>query len=224
MKGWAVDTTARNPLRIKDILRLFRKYFDGKIWNEETQEALTLRMISSGLYRPTGKSIEKKKLALRGRTWAAVFNRMGFATAFSGKKVAITPVGTRLLCPNVSEDKIFLKQMIKWQFPSPLEKKFRQVNLRPFVALLYLVQSLQNLSKDEIAIFVFPLTDGRDLPAVKKEILKFREGYIALSQSERETYCENTMRKRLDGSEVTISEARRWLANYRDYADTLMRY
>jgi len=221
MRGWAVDTTARNPQRLREILQLLEKHFSGGVWNERTQADFTRRMIQQGLYLP--KSIPKQSLlALRGRTWAAALNRMGFARAHANEPVLITDVGYRLLSRNVDENDVFLRQMLKWQFPSPIER-FSRVNLRPFVALLHLAKNLQGLSKDEIAVFMFTLLDGRRLSQTSQQIMRFRTK-MRLLQAAKETHMEQTIKRRLDGSAVSLSTARRWLANYRDYSDALIRY
>jgi len=223
MKGWAVDTTARNPQRIKEILRLFEKHFNGKLWDESTQSDFTLKLIRQKLYQPR-IVLTKKIRALRGRTWAAVLNRMGFARAYSGQAVSITPVGRRLLRKDADESTIFLRQLMKWQFPSPIERRVQKVNLRPFVAVAYLLKNLGSLSKNETAIFVFTLLDGRSLVKVSAEISRFREKLRVVPDTSREGFMEQEIRKRLDKHRLTIKEAKRWLANYREYADTLMRY
>lgn len=70
-----------------------------------------------------------------GRKFASAFKQLGFVTDWSrGRSWNLTPVGTMLIEHPELEEVVFLRQLMKYQIPSPLEsrKRVQGFHVRPF--------------------------------------------------------------------------------------------
>ena len=74
---------------------------------------------------------------------------------------------------------IFLRQLLKFQLPSPYHTENRKIAgtfyIRPYLEILRLVRELEYISFDEFKIFAVQMTDYRKFDKIKNSILKFRE-------------------------------------------------
>ncbi len=95
----------------------------------------------------------------------------------------ITDAGRRLVA-GVRLQELFLKQMLKWQYPSwqhggnPMTRRLYppadQMNIFPFIETLRACRALGGLSKQEIAIFLLPVLNREEIPAALQAIQDFR--------------------------------------------------
>jgi len=127
-----------------------------------------------------------------GRKFASAFKQLGFVTDWErGKSWDVTSVGAMLIAHPELEELIFLRQLLKYQIPSPLESSFRVqgFRLRPFRLLLRFLkrareENLIGLTKFEIALYVITVLDEDDDASFEEAILnikKFRVDYNAIS-------------------------------------------
>ena len=162
MRVWNMgNTTARNPLRLREALKLFMIKMSGRPFKKPEQIEFQVAMIEAGLVnsqRLTGDD--------GGRKFASAFKQLGFVTDWSkGQPWSITPVGQLLIDNPEIEETIFLRQLLKYQIASPLEKAGNQnFHLRPFrLLLLFLKQAhemgLVGLTLAEIGLFVITTLD-----------------------------------------------------------------
>lgn len=126
-----------------------------------------------------------------GRKFASAFKQLGFVTDWSrGKAWDITPVGTMLIEHPELEELIFLRQLMKYQIPSPLEKgkRVQDFHVRPYRLLLRFLKQMHQedligLTKFEIALFVMNMLNEDDDTAFEEaisNIKQFRADYNAI--------------------------------------------
>jgi AlwI restriction endonuclease len=173
------NTTARNPMRLRPALQLFIRTMSGRPFRESEQqeflnELVAVRLVDSD--RTTGGSDG-------GRKFASAFKPLGFVTDWSrGKPWTITPVGQTLLNNPELEEVIFLRQLLKYQIPSPLESGRRVVgfHVRPFRLLLRFLyrareEDLGGLTKFEMALYVITMLDEDDNTAFETAIANIKQ-------------------------------------------------
>ena len=211
---WQVNTTARNPARIKGILRVLKEGFEGKLWNATTQSKFADELVSRRLYKPRGRIMDKP---LRARTWVGILNTLGLASAHQGRPVIITDAGKALLNRFYAESEILLRQLLKWQFPSPVSRRNREMDIAPYVAVLRLIVKLGYLTKHEITAFLFLTVKSLDLNAVARDIKQFRKRGGDVNKS-----VVDALKKKLQP--MSSKDISRWKLNFYDYADVLIRY
>lgn len=182
MKTWNIgNTTVRNPERIREVLILFNSKMIGRPFGKKEQTEFQGYMIDSGLVdsdRRTGDDGARK--------FASAFKQLGLVTDWSkGKQWELTSVGRHMIeSPNMGPN-IFLRQLLKYQIPSPLEKTGTDgFNLRPYRLFLKFlhrayIENLIGLTKIEIGLYVITtLTeDSRDFESSFSKIKEFRSLY-----------------------------------------------
>ncbi|OGH07650.1 MAG: hypothetical protein A2W22_00615 [Candidatus Levybacteria bacterium RBG_16_35_11] len=182
MKHWNLgNTTVRNPDRIKDGLRILKKYFEGKSFSEKEHLEFFEKLLDEKIIEAMDIStLSKRSKEISGRKWVACFNQLGFSVAWKSKGVVrITDAGNALL--EHDEEEVFLRQFLKYHLPSPIEHgaKYIGFNVNPFYVILYLLYELKNegitgLTKDEISLHVITCLRNEDLDKSKKRIIEFR--------------------------------------------------
>ena len=126
-----------------------------------------------------------------GRKFASAFKQLGFVTNWErGETWDMTSVGTMLIEHPELEELIFLRQLMKYQIPSPLEigKRVQGFHVRPFRLLLRFLkrareENLIGLTKFEIALYVISVLDEDEDTTFEEAILsikKFRADYNAI--------------------------------------------
>lgn len=123
-----------------------------------------------------------------GRKFASAFKQLGFVTDWSrGQLWQMTPVGTLLIEYPTLEETIFLRQLLKYQIPSPLER-IAGFQLRPFRLLLRFLkraydEQLIGLTKFEIGLYVITLRteDDAAFEVAFSNIKTYRAAYESIS-------------------------------------------
>jgi hypothetical protein len=216
MKTWNIgNTTVRNPQRLREALQLFRTKMGGRPFAKAEQQEFLNELVKAGLVdskRTTEDDIadlvgaelvaEDDEIDIvdsehitkgddGGRKFASAFKQLGFVTDWSrGKAWNVTSVGKMLIEHPELEEVIFLRQLMKYQIPSPLEKgrRIEGFNVRPYRLLLRFLRKIRNenligLTKFEIALFVINVLDEDDDDAFEEAIVnirKFRADYNAI--------------------------------------------
>ena len=219
------NTTARNPSRLRPALQLFKSTMSGRLFREPEQQEFLNELVAAGMVeseRTTGGSDG-------GRKFASAFKQLGFVTDWSRRKTwSITPVGQTLLDNPELEEVIFLRQLLKYQIPSPLESGSRVegFHLRPFRLLLRFLYSARDenligLTKYEIALYVITVLDENDDAAFETAISNikgFRTDYNTIVGKVRKN--EFAKKKLLAVADVVGLKA----GSLFDYADSNGRY
>jgi AlwI restriction endonuclease len=189
MKTWNIgNTTVRNPYRLREALQLFRTKMGGRPFRREEQQEFLNELVKAELVA-SDRAVEGDD---GGRKFASAFKQLGFVTDWErGKSWDMTPVGTMLIEHPELEELIFLRQLMKYQIPSPLEsgKRVEGFHVRPLRLLLRFLkrareENLIGLTKFEIALNVINVLDENDNTAFEEamsNIKKFRADYNAIT-------------------------------------------
>ncbi len=181
---WTIgSTTVRNPNRLRDGLKVLKENFEGKSWNLNQQESFFDLLKEKGVYEIEEENygrMTKARKQEHARKWISVLNQLGFSFAYesSEKPVIITKAGNALLKHPDLEEEVFLRQLLKYQKPSPLPKQsgeaFSRVDILPFIASLKMVNKLGGLSKEEISIFLNTTIRMKDIDSTIAQIENYR--------------------------------------------------
>ena len=242
---WSISTTVRNPERLRDFLRVL-KQLEGKDFNRENQIQYQVLLIKERLYRPTKNPSDYKSLIddftkeipldiarkifdfqnyedppMRGRQSVNPLNKLGFSIAKEkAGPIRITSLGNLFLSPESDVGYIFFKSLLKLQFPNQWSNDFtdkKGFNVRPFIAVLHLLNIIKKLNSDEFSIFCPTLVHFKNIDKYSKSILKLRS---LKSNSEKDVFVKNFLKEFYESEELT----RLQIDNLFDYGDNAMRY
>lgn len=264
-ENWSINPDTRNPNRLQNILRVLKE-FEGKTFNTEIQKNFFRRLIKKKLYVPKDvknntdfaeaysneeipeNDLDKimsyvKRHDLRGRGKAAPMNQFGFAIARERSgEVVITDLGNYFISEEAELDKIFLRVLLKWQFPNPLDRSFRAelgYNLVPFTVTLKLIKKLNEkcrtkglnpvgISKEEFGLFLLTLKSYDKIEDQVNKIIDFRKEQRRRSSNERKEWKRNYINREVirifSLSESQSEEISKKWANLKTYTDTVIRY
>ena len=261
-KLWSISTTVRNPERLRNFL-ITLKEIEGKVWNKETQKEFQIRLIKNRFYgfgssqfysdleqkyidlledinhnitlKEAREIFEAKNYedpAMRGRTSFKPLQKMGLAIIES-KKIKITSLGEYLLSDDYDLGELFFKSFLKWQYPNPIDRDFKDeniYNIKPFIAVLHLINEVNKLckiknikvkgiSKIEFEIFAQSLLNYNDISIHANKIIEFRLKYEKLKDfKEKQNFIEET--KKIFLNDFSNKD----FNNIKDYADNTIRY
>ena len=165
---------------------------------------------------------------------------MGFVDVDFG--IELTPAGQKLLTSRRT-DEVFLRQMLKFQVPSPYHKptdKAAEFCVKPYLEMLRLVRKMGTLKFDELQMFGMQLTDYHDFDKIVRKIEKFRvekAKHVGSYRTFKTEYLNNELKKiyreRILRGEIKTRESndaslakflKTQSSNMRDYADACFRY
>ena len=211
--------------------------FGDKIWNHDTQCAFMDVLRKEDFFN--GKGANDPALSARDRITRAP-KSLGFVSL--KPYISLTPAGKALLTSR-RKDEVFLRQMLKFQVPSPYHKPTVRATtfcVKPYLEMLRLVRIMGTLKFDELQIFGMQLTDWHNFDVIVKKIEKFRSDRLKNKGSYR-MFKTDYLRKELfaifndriaRGDTKTRESNDKSLAkflltqaqNMRDYADACFRY
>lgn len=207
-KAWYVSCSPRSPEKIAPELKLM-KDASGKIWSgvytlkyhkslnlplstfqekrdlfekqkKDNQEEIARKLANLEDFK--GDTFEKEiSFSIRDRV--APMKTYGFLFTDSENKLVITPAGMMII-ENKRPKEVFLKQFLKWQYPSyqhgtarPHPNKYPSLefNIFPFVSTITFISKLEGLTKYELAIFGLTTRKFDEINEVITEIEQFRE-------------------------------------------------
>jgi hypothetical protein len=139
-KTWYVSCSPRNPEKLAPELELFAK-LEGKKWNETKNGVKTVQIEFTHLLESCPSfegSISAKDPSFSARDRVKPYKTFGFAYVNTKGKIVITPAGKRLIL-RVRPKEVFLKQLLKWQYPSfqhrGKEYEFKETTLFRFMGI-----------------------------------------------------------------------------------------
>jgi hypothetical protein len=175
--SWYVGCSPRDPRKLIPEIELLLEY-DGQEWNKGKQREYTKKLTELDTFE--GEGYEKEP-DFSARDRVAKMKTYGFVYIKNEDDKGIlhvTEAGKRIVKSKIKEE-IFLKQMIKWQYPSFQHQgnQYPKASfvIRPFIFLTKLIHALDGLTKPEIAIFCFTNTDENNSVNIIEEIKKYRE-------------------------------------------------
>ncbi|MBQ3627438.1 MAG: AlwI family type II restriction endonuclease [Bacteroidaceae bacterium] len=232
-----LTTSPRTPEKMIPEINLLIKNFSGQVWNPDSQRAFMEVLRNEDFYN--GQGANDPAFSARDR-----INRAPKSLGFVLLKptLQLTPAGHKLLTSRRT-DEVFLRQMLKFQVPSPYHKptdKAAEFCVKPYLEMLRLVRTMGTLRFDELQMFGMQLTDYHDFDNIVNKIEQFR---IAKAQHVgsyrnfkteyfnaelRRIYSERIQRgetKTRESNDASLANFLRTQSrNMRDYADACFRY
>jgi len=232
-----ITTSPRTPLRMIPEIELLDAYFAGKQWNTETQTAFMELLKEENFFN--GEGAKDPAFSARDRINRAP-KSLGFVIL--SPTIELTAAGQELIQTKRKEE-IFLRQLLKFQLPSPFHKpttKAADFWVKPYLEIFRLIRHFGSLKFDEVQIFGLQLVDYMLFDSIVAKIEKFR---IDKAQNEqnykkfRAEYLLNELKiiykdkiqsgstKTRESNDASIVKFLNTKAsNMRDYADALFRY
>lgn len=220
-------------------IEILHDHFEGKIWNTDTQIAFIKKLAEGSNFEGRGSD---KDMALSARDR---ITRAPKALGFVDLKpvIKLTEPGEKLLSGKRTEE-ILLRQLLKFQIPSPYHKEPKKFNglfrVKPYLEIFRLIYELGTVSFDELMIFGMQLTHYNKFEQVVAEIKKFRRMKTYVEESYkifRGSYLRSEVEKIyqddiFEGNTKTRESKDKSLdkfvqtkaSNMRDYADACFRY
>lgn len=232
-----LTTSPRTPEKMIPEIELLVEHFTGDPWDTDTQQAFMDVLREEQFFNGRGEN--DPALSARDRINRAP-KSLGFVNL--SPHISLTPAGQALLSFK-RKDEVFLRQMLKFQVPSPYHKptaKAASFRVKPYLELLRLVRTMGTLRFDELYIFGMQLTDWRDFDKIVRKIASFRTaktGYKGSYRTFKAEYLRNELthifEDRIAGGKTRTRESNdasleKFLKtqsnNMRDYADACFRY
>ena len=232
-KALFFTTSPRSPSKMIPEIKLLSEKFDGRKWDKHSQIEFMDLLAQSDFFEGGG-SKKDKAFSARDRITRAP-KSLGFINL--KPKIELTDAGKEFVFGKRPQE-IFLRQLLKFQIPSPYHVPTRAVQffVKPYLEIMRLIRDLQGLTFDELKIFGMTLTDYRNYDAVLEKIRAFRatggryeeKAYNVLNNILQEIYHEDITAGRTKTRETADASLKKFLRtkrhNVRDYADACFRY
>lgn len=232
-------TSPRTPLKMIPEIEVLANGFEGRKWNPNTQMEFMKRLMEGTDFQGDGSA---KEMAFSARDR---INRAPKALGFVDLKpvIRLTDPGKCLLSGKRTEE-VLLRQMLKFQLPSPYHKepeRFEGIfGVKPYLEIFRLIYELGTVSFDELMIFGMQLTHYSKFDKIVAEIKQFRriKAYEKASyrvfrgeylrKEVEKIYRDDIMNgntKTRESKNVSLDNfVRTKSSNMRDYADACFRY
>ena len=166
-----LTTSPRTPEKMIPEIELLITHYAGKQWNRETQCGFMDILRDEQFFN--GRGDKDPAFSARDRINRAP-KSLGFVTL--SPTISLTSAGVSLLRTKRKEE-VFLRQMLKFQIPSPYHKPSQNAStfcVKPYLEMLRLVRTMGTLKFDELQIFGMQLTDWHDFETIVHKIECFR--------------------------------------------------
>lgn len=232
-------TSPRTPLKMIPEIEILSNSFLGKVWNKSTQMEFTKKLAEGADFQGKG-SVQQKDFSARDRV-----NRAPKALGFVDLKpvIRITEPGKKLISGKRTEE-VLLRQLLKFQLPSPYHKEPEQFSgtfgVKPYLEIFRLINELGTISFDELMIFGMQLTHYTKFEQIVIEIKRFRRmkayaqvNYKKFKGGYLQKELEKIYKDDIDSGNVQIRESkdksidkfiRTKANNLHDYTDACFRY
>lgn len=232
-----LTTSPRTPDKMIPEIGLLVKHFEGQVWDKATQRMFMSLLRDENFFQ--GDGANRPDFSARDR-----INRAPKSLGFVSLKprIELTEAGRKLLTSKRT-DEVFLRQLLKFQVPSPYHvpsDKAADFCVKPYLEILRLIRTLGTLSFDELQIFGMQLTDYHKFDEIIKRIERFRRAKVENTGTYRRfktEYFDRELRRiysdRINRGETKTRESNdvtlaKFLStqtnNTRDYADACFRY
>lgn len=232
-------TSPRTPFKMIPEIELLGRNFSGKKWNKESQIEFIKLLSNEGFFNGSGS---KNNLDFSARDR---INRAPKALGFVNldPNVELTEVG-KLFVTSKRKEEILLRQLLKFQLPSPFHTKSTQGKsdfwIKPYLEIIRLIYHFGTLSFDEIMLFALQMTSYEMFDDVVKMIEKFRvekiknQGkYKKFKAKLQEDIILKLFDEEINNGEIKTRESneksiKKFIltkaSNMRDYTDACFRY
>ncbi len=232
-----LTTSPRTPEKMIPEIALLTDHFAGKVWNNTTQCAFMELLRQEQYFNGVGE--KDPAFSARDRINRAP-KSLGFVTL--SPTISLTQAGYSLLHSKYKEE-VFLRQLLKFQIPSPYHKLTAEAAIfcvKPYLEILRLVRTLGSLKFDELQIFGMQLTDWHDFNNILHKIESFR-AFKAQNKGSYFRFKTNYLKDELkmiyanriankktktrESKDVSLDKFLKTQSNnMRDYADACFRY
>lgn len=165
-------TSPRTPMKMIPEIELLGRYFSNKHWNRNNQIEFMKRLKEEDFFE--GQGARDLAFAARDRITRGP-KALGFVDL--SPKIKLTDAG-KLLVSSKRKEEVFLRQLLKFQLPSPYhtESKTEEniFNVKPYLEIFRLIYTLGSLTFDEVMLFGLQLTDYTKFDYVVNEVKTFR--------------------------------------------------
>lgn len=233
-------TSPRSPEKMIPEIDFLAQNFEGKKWNPVTQAEFINRLYAESDYYQGGGGFTNPAFSARDRINRAP-QLLGFVNLYP--TINLTDAGQKLISAKRT-DEVFLRQLLKFQLPSPYHTLDDVENgifwVRPYLEIIRLVHDLGSLNFDELMFFGLQLTDYRKYEQIKEKVKSFRLKKAQMSGSYRELksltrrqviedlFADEISRGNLQTRESTSTDLEDFVktkaGTMRDYADACFRY
>lgn len=232
-----ITTSPRTPARMIPEIELLNAHFAGKKWNTETQTAFMQLLSEENFFN--GEGANDPAFSARDRINRAP-KSLGFVLL--SPEIQLTDAGQELVTSKRKEE-IFLRQLLKFQLPSPFHiptKKAAKFHVKPYLEMFRLIRYFGSLSFDEVMTFGLQMVDYRLFDNIVTKIEQFRiaktqteQNYKAFRQKQLQTELQIIYKDEISAGKTKTRESNnatigKFLqtkaSNMRDYADALFRY
>jgi hypothetical protein len=232
-----VTTSPRTPAKMIPEIELLNAHFAGQKWNKASQLAFMALLKDEDFFN--GEGAKDPAFSARDRINRAP-KSLGFVVL--SPVISLTPAGFELV-NSKRKDEIFLRQLLKFQVPSPFHKpspNSADFWVKPYLELFRLVRHFGSLKFDEVMFFGLQLVDFREFDTIVEKINQFR---IAKAKNEgnykkfRAEYLDAELKqiysvdiasgntKTRQTNDASIAKFLKTKAsNMRDYTDACVRY
>jgi hypothetical protein len=232
-----VTTSPRTPAKMIPEIELLNTHFSGQKWNTDTQRAFMELLKEENFFN--GEGANDPAFSARDRINRAP-KSLGFVLL--SPSISLTQAGLALVSSKRKEE-IFLRQLLKFQIPSPYHKP--TVNsvsfwVKPYLELFRLIHHFGSLKFDELMIFGLQLVDYREFDNIASKIdkfktlkaqhqgnyKKFRAEYLdsELRQIYNDDIASGNTKTRETNDASIVNFLKTKASNMRDYADACFRY
>jgi hypothetical protein len=232
-----ITTSPRTPSKMIPEIELLNTHFGGQVWNVDTQIAFMELLKEESFFN--GRGAKDPALSARDRMTRAP-KSLGFVIL--SPTISLTPAGQELVQSKRKEE-IFLRQLLKFQLPSPFHKfsdEAAKFWVKPYLELFRLIRHFGSLKFDEVKIFGLQLVDYRMFDAIVAKIEQFRVENVQ-NEGKYKAFYRGYMRRELmqiyqdeiATGKIKIRESkicsvdnflRAKESNMRDYTDACFRY
>lgn len=164
-------TSPRTPFKILPEIQLLVDKLKGEEWTPETQAKFYRLLVENDFF----EGAESKNPALSARDR---INRIPKALGLITLPiVGLSEAGKELLESENNQEEILLRQLLKFQLPSPyhpLGKFATDYNVKPYLEILRLIYDLDGLAFDELHIFGMQLVNVERYDKILAKIRNFR--------------------------------------------------
>ncbi|MCD8296266.1 MAG: AlwI family type II restriction endonuclease, partial [Prevotella sp.] len=232
-----LTTSPRTPEKMIPEISLLSQHFRGEEWNSTTQAAFMEILKEKDFFH--GQGDKDPAFSARDRINRAP-QSLGFVKLTPC--VELTSVGLELITSRRTEE-IFLRQLLKFQLPSPYHipsDKAASFRIKPYLEIFRLIRHFGILKFDELKMFALQLTNYKDYDKIVRKIELFRTEKAKSEESYknfagkyfvrelRRAYAKELASGKIKTRESRSASIEKFLrtkgSNMRDYADACFRY
>lgn len=230
-------TSPRTPFKVLPEIKLLVDKLKGEVWTPKTQTKFYKLLVENDFF----EGAESKTPALSARDRInRIPKALGLVTL---PIIGLSDAGKELLESENNQEEILLRQLLKFQLPSPyhpLGKSATDYNVKPYLEILRLIYDLDGLAFDELHIFGMQLVNYEHYEEIVAKIRNFRAQkecnkgkYKEFKQKVFYNECRAIYKDEIATGEISTRESKtttvkafldKKIRNLRDYSDAVVRH